>query len=169
MAVNKVIYDGETLMDLTDSTVSEESLLEGAVAYNAAGERITGAVVTVPVDSAPTEGSSNAVSSGGVYTALQSAGGGAKRYTVTLPTSGWAAGSSYAYEQTVSVSGAAITADTDFDVDVEQSGTDAEADALILAAFSLVTFADSVSGGIRFACPATLPDVNIPVNIRIYA
>ncbi len=167
MAINKVIYDGETLMDVTDSTVSEESLLEGAVAYNAAGERIVGAVVTVPVDDVPVEGSGNAVSSGGVFEALQSAGGKATRCTVTLAADGWTAGSGYAYEQTVSISG--VTAETDFDVDVELLGTDAEADVLVLEAFGLVTFADSVSGGIRFACPTDLPDINIPVIVRMYA
>ena len=100
MAVNKVIYGGETLMDVTNSTVREDNLLSGVVAYNAAGERITGAVVTVPVDAVPTEGSGNAVSSGGVYTALQGLGG-ATRVTATLTTGGWSAGSGYAYQQTV--------------------------------------------------------------------
>jgi hypothetical protein len=61
-----------------------------------------------------------------------------------------------------------VTADTDFDVDVSLSGSDAEADALILEAFGFVTFADSVSGGIKFACATDKPGVNIPLNIRIY-
>ena len=47
MGVNKVIYDGDTLMDITDSTVTEETLMEGAVAYNAAGERIVGGLSPV--------------------------------------------------------------------------------------------------------------------------
>ena len=42
MAVNKVIYDGDTLVDLTDSTVTPETLAEGVIAYNAKGERIVG-------------------------------------------------------------------------------------------------------------------------------
>lgn len=166
MAINQVIYGGETLMDLRDSTVNESTLLAGAVAYNAAGERIVGAVVTVGVDTVPTAGSGNAVSSGGVFAALQELGS-VNRVAVTLPASGWSAGSGYAYAQTVSLAG--VTAETDFDVDVELSGTDAEADALILEAFGLVTFADSVSGGIRFACPAEKPGVNIPLTIRLYA
>ncbi len=167
MGVNQVIYGGETVMDISDSTVTEDTLLQGAAAYNAAGERIVGAVVTVPVDAAPTEGSSNAVSSGGVYEALQGLGGGVSRVTATLTTGGWSAGSGYAYTQTVSLAG--VTAETDFDVDVDLSGTDAEADALILAAFGLVIFADSVSGGIKFACATEKPEVNIPLIIRIYA
>ena len=47
MAINQVIYGGKTLMDVTDSTVTEENLVEGAVAYNAAGERIVGGLAPV--------------------------------------------------------------------------------------------------------------------------
>lgn len=43
MGPNKVILSGGTvLMDITDSTVTPETLLRGVVAYNAAGERIVG-------------------------------------------------------------------------------------------------------------------------------
>lgn len=43
MANNKVqLADGTTLMDISDSTVTEDAMLEGAIAYNAAGEQIVG-------------------------------------------------------------------------------------------------------------------------------
>ena len=42
MAVNKVVYGGNTLIDISDSTVAPETLAEGETAYNAAGELITG-------------------------------------------------------------------------------------------------------------------------------
>lgn len=42
MGVNKVEYYGETLIDTTGTTVSEETLMEGETAINAAGEVITG-------------------------------------------------------------------------------------------------------------------------------
>ena len=42
MAINKVVYGGNTLIDLSNSTVTPETLLEGETAYNAAGELITG-------------------------------------------------------------------------------------------------------------------------------
>lgn len=42
MAVNKVVYGGETLIDLSDATVTPDMLAAGATAYNAAGEKITG-------------------------------------------------------------------------------------------------------------------------------
>lgn len=42
MAVNKVIYAGETLVDLTGVTVTPETLAEGATALDASGELIVG-------------------------------------------------------------------------------------------------------------------------------
>lgn len=42
MAVNKVEYGGQTLIDLTADTVTEESLVAGTTAHNAAGEQISG-------------------------------------------------------------------------------------------------------------------------------
>lgn len=42
MAVNKVVYNGEILIDLTGLTVTPETLAEGVVAMNAAGELIVG-------------------------------------------------------------------------------------------------------------------------------
>lgn len=42
MAVSKVIYNGNTLIDLTQDTVTPEKLLSGYVAHGADGEPITG-------------------------------------------------------------------------------------------------------------------------------
>lgn len=42
MGVNKVIYEGKTLIDITSSTVSPETLLKGSTAFNAAGDLIEG-------------------------------------------------------------------------------------------------------------------------------
>lgn len=42
MAVNKVEYGGQTLVDLTADTVTEETLMAGTTAHNAAGEQISG-------------------------------------------------------------------------------------------------------------------------------
>lgn len=42
MAVNQVIYGGETLIDLTSDTVTPEKLLSGATAHDASGNPITG-------------------------------------------------------------------------------------------------------------------------------
>lgn len=45
MGVNKVIYNGQVLIDLTSSTVTPETLLEGTIAFNSAGEQIVGTLV----------------------------------------------------------------------------------------------------------------------------
>ena len=47
MANNKVIFGNETVMDITDSTVTPEKLKQGEVAYNSAGQRIVGTLVTI--------------------------------------------------------------------------------------------------------------------------
>jgi hypothetical protein len=42
MAVNKVVFGGQTLIDLTADTITEERLLSGTTAHNQKGEAITG-------------------------------------------------------------------------------------------------------------------------------
>ena len=49
MAVNKVEINGEVKLDLTQDTVSEDTLLQGTTAHDAAGNPIEGKVVTTPV------------------------------------------------------------------------------------------------------------------------
>lgn len=44
MAINKIVYDGDTLIDLTGDTVTPETLAEGATAHNKSGEQIIGAM-----------------------------------------------------------------------------------------------------------------------------
>lgn len=42
MAVNKVVFGAVSIMDITDSTVTPETLAEGVTAYDKSGEKITG-------------------------------------------------------------------------------------------------------------------------------
>lgn len=42
MGVNKVQYGSQVLLDISDATVTPAQLVKGAIAYNAAGERIVG-------------------------------------------------------------------------------------------------------------------------------
>lgn len=42
MAVNKVVFGAVSIMDITDSTVTKETLAEGVTAYDKSGEKITG-------------------------------------------------------------------------------------------------------------------------------
>lgn len=50
MAKNKIIYGNETLIDLTDDTVTPENLLSGATAHDRSGEQIQGTVVIPTVN-----------------------------------------------------------------------------------------------------------------------
>ena len=42
MAINKVEYGNETLIDLTSDTVTKETLIKGETAHAASGEKIYG-------------------------------------------------------------------------------------------------------------------------------
>lgn len=42
MAVNEVIYNGQTLMSLRGDTVTANDMARGVTAHNEAGEKITG-------------------------------------------------------------------------------------------------------------------------------
>lgn len=42
MAVNKVIYNGKTLIDISSSTVVKETIKKGKTAFNAAGVKVIG-------------------------------------------------------------------------------------------------------------------------------
>lgn len=44
MGVNKVEYGGETLIDLTEDSVTPETLAEGVTAHNASGAKIVGKI-----------------------------------------------------------------------------------------------------------------------------
>lgn len=49
MAVNKVEINGEVKLDLTQDTVTEDTLLQGTTAHDAAGNPIEGKVITTPI------------------------------------------------------------------------------------------------------------------------
>ena len=90
MAVNKVDVNGVTVLDLTQDSVTPETLKKGETTHDASGALIVGTMETVMIpkttallkgdgaggvaaattDATPTQGSTNPVQSGGVYTAL---------------------------------------------------------------------------------------------------
>lgn len=55
MAVNKVEYAGKVLLDLTEDTVTEEHLLEGATAHDRSGQRIVGSLINLAEDTVAPE------------------------------------------------------------------------------------------------------------------
>ena len=59
MGVNKVVKGNEVMLDLTEDTVTENNLLAGATAHNAAGEAIEGAVLTSVIKSTNISGTTD--------------------------------------------------------------------------------------------------------------
>ncbi len=99
MAVNKVEINGATALDLTQDTVTPESLLEGVTAHNAAGETIVGTHSAASGAHAATHavGGSDPVSPQSIGAAPA-----VTTQTVTLTAAGWDA---TAKTQTVAVTG----------------------------------------------------------------
>lgn len=48
MAINKVVYNGGTLIDLTGDTVTADKLMQGYTAHDKSGEIIIGTAETYP-------------------------------------------------------------------------------------------------------------------------
>lgn len=72
MAVNKVIYGGNTLVDLTGDTVTAADLADGVKATSADGNPIIGLMKKITIDSSLSDTSTNPVQNKTIYTALQS-------------------------------------------------------------------------------------------------
>lgn len=70
MAVNKVIYDGNTLVDLTGDTVTATDLADGVKATGADGNPIVGLMQKVTIDTELSATSTNPVANKVVYNAL---------------------------------------------------------------------------------------------------
>ena len=138
MGVNVVKYGGRTLIDLTDSTVSEDTLLDGVTAYNSKGELITG-----------------------TYTPLSKI----SRYAV-LPASGWIEDLeeyNWRWYQTVTVNGILETDEPLIDLYLNGL-TEAEEDAVAEGWAYMVKIVTSANAITAYACD--LPDVDIPIKIK---
>lgn len=61
MSVNKVIYGGNTLIDISDCTVTPETLAEGATAYDKSGTLIVGTATIKPPFQMPAYSGSHAI------------------------------------------------------------------------------------------------------------
>lgn len=67
MARNKVVYNGQTLIDLTNDTVDSDKLLSGYTAHKADGTQVTGEVDFVTCYTGSTNPSSSLGSNGDIY------------------------------------------------------------------------------------------------------
>lgn len=96
MANSKVVFYGETLIDLTGDTVSAAKLLKGATAHDKSGEPITG---TCEYDSDTSEASANADD----ILAGETAYARGSELTGTMPNNGSVAGSISAADEEYTV------------------------------------------------------------------
>lgn len=140
MGRSKIVYAGDTLLDLTEDTVTPETLLKGKTAHNAAGELITG-----------------------VYEPMN-----IKQYTGTLLASGWAADSHGYQAQTITITGLKASYDIDPQWDVALSGTDPDADAALLEGFALIHNYKTGVNSLTAQCIGKAPTVNIPVKVVVF-
>lgn len=154
MAVNKVEVNGETKLDLTQDTVTPETLMAGVTAHDAAGRQISGAVAPVRYDVAQN------LTSEQQKQARDNIGAGEKptAVSVTLTAAGW---NSSTKKQTVTVPG--VLADTSKQVIWVTQTTEAAIDAYLEA--GIVPVAQAANAVTLRA--DTVPTANITVNIVV--
>lgn len=67
MAVSKVIYGNNTLIDLTSDTVTSDSLANGYIAHDAAGNSINGSLKFITYYSGSSDPDSSTGADGDLY------------------------------------------------------------------------------------------------------
>ena len=67
MSVNKIVYGGTTLIDLTSDTVTANTLLNGTTAHDRSGQRVTGTVTFQTIHTGTTEPSASIGTNGDIY------------------------------------------------------------------------------------------------------
>lgn len=67
MAVNKIIYNAQVLIDLTNDTVAADKLLSGVTAHDKSGNQVVGNVAFATVYTGSGEPSSSTGSNGDIY------------------------------------------------------------------------------------------------------
>lgn len=83
MKINKVVYGGATLLDLTEDTVNEDVIVEGYVGHDASGEQITGKLKLITVDDELDANSTNPIQNNVVVEALNTKADKSTTYTKT--------------------------------------------------------------------------------------
>lgn len=68
--VNKVVYAGVVLLDLTADTINENVIIDGYTGHDAAGNKITGKLKIITVDEELSDTSENPVQNKAIYAAL---------------------------------------------------------------------------------------------------
>lgn len=148
MATNKVIFDGNVLVDLTDDTVTPETLAQGYTAHNKAGEEIVGTVDFVSMQEDIVE----------VQEKVEQKADKSNVTTLTLPVASWGASS---VEQTVAVDG--VTPSSNIVVSLASSAT---ADEVSASADAIVRATAQGEGTLTFTCLSGSAPA-IPLNIQV--
>lgn len=71
MAISKVVYGDNTLIDLTGDTVTPDSLLAGATAHTSNGSKITGTLKTVTYHTGNSEPEASLGDDGDLYLVVE--------------------------------------------------------------------------------------------------
>lgn len=77
MAINKVVYGQNTLIDLTGDTVSGNKMLSGTVAHDKSGSRITGSITSKSAATITPTTSAQTISAGQYLSGTQTIAGDA--------------------------------------------------------------------------------------------
>ena len=67
MAVNQVVINGETVLDLTSDTVTADKLLTGYTTHDASGAQVTGTLTFATIYTGSGEPSASTGSDGDIY------------------------------------------------------------------------------------------------------
>lgn len=70
MAVNKVVYNNKTLIDLTNDTVTTNDLVEGVIAHDKSGTQINGTLVVRTIYTGSETPSNSFGTDGDIYLVL---------------------------------------------------------------------------------------------------
>lgn len=184
MAVNKVEVDGEVKLDLTQDTVTPETLLSGSTAHNAAGERISGAVAPVRYDVAQdltsdqknqardNIGAASLDTDGKVPSSQLPEISSVKTYTATIGTTWVEDENTGVKTQTVTISGVKASQTAKIDHAYTGSGTSDDYAAFVEAENQYLThitngYAETVAGGIKFTIFGDANTVAIPIVVEV--
>lgn len=184
MAVNKVEVGGKVKLDLTQDTVTPETLLSGATAHNAAGEQISGAVAPVRYDVAQdltsdqknqardNIGAASLDTTGKVPSSQLPEISSVKTYTATIGTTWVEDENTGVKTQTVTISGVKASQTAKVDHAYTGSGTSDDYAAFVEAEnqyLNCITngYAETVAGGIKFTIFGDANTVSIPIVVEV--
>lgn len=150
MATNKVIFDGDVLVDLTGDTVTPGTLAKGTTAHNRAGEQIVGEVDFEAMQEDIAE----------VQEAVEQKANKSSLSTITLTVAGWNASS---VSQTVQASG--VTPSSNIVVSLASNAT---ADEVSASADAIVRATAQGEGTLTFTClSGSAPAIPLTLHVLI--